>query len=148
MAKTSSSARSALDAIAVAADAATLAEHAVRSLSGKDAKKVTALVADARALASVDAKSVRKSAEKYEKKADEVIGEILRVTAKAIGRADRRRAEEAPPLAAVPEIAAAIALPAPTLAELTVVELRARARAAGHTGYTRMRKADLVALLS
>jgi hypothetical protein len=146
MAKTSSSARSALDAIAVAADAATLAEHAARSLSGKDAKKVTALVDVARALSDVEAKTVRKNAEKYERKADEVIGELLRETARSIAKAERKRA--AAPLAAAPEIAAPIALPAPALGELTVVELRARARAAGRTGYTRMRKADLVALLS
>ncbi|MEN2740346.1 hypothetical protein ABCS02_21325 [Microbacterium sp. X-17] len=148
MAKTSSSAQPALDAIAVAADAATLAHTVARSLPRKDAKKVTALADEVRALTDVDTKTVRKNPEKYTKQAVAITGALVRATAKAIAKAERTRVEVAPPLAAVPGVSAPIVLTAPALAELTVIELRSRARAAGHHGYTRMRKAQLVALLS
>jgi len=55
---------------------------------------------------------------------------------------------EPAPVPTAPITAKPAAAPAVDLAALTVVQLRERARAAGKTGYSRLAKAQLIALLS
>lgn len=133
---------------------ARVGEKKVRKNPGKFAKKADRLVGD---LVRVTHEAIERAERRAESraKADRAVIDAARAAADAtvVASAPEPVAATLPVPVAAPVVASVVAA-APdvavpdALADLTVLELRARARAAGYTGYSRLAKAQLVALLS
>ena len=178
MAKTTKATKAAETAVHDAAAAAKKAERLSRRLPKKDAKKLRSLAVEAEGASRASKKKIAKNPRKVQKKADAAIDRVKKAVDKAAdtlagakaaaaeknirsaeeSRTRKSKSAPAEPLYSVIETTAVEPVTAdrePTtppaavdLSSLTVLQLRARAREAGHAGFSRYTKAQLLALLS
>ena len=144
-------AEAALDA---ASTAAKDAKRAAKGLPKADARELQSLAAEAKNASAPSKKKIRRKPTKVVATA---IAAVARI-AKALGRAESRAeagagAPEKKPATTKKSSSPQAATPSKPKAEsdlssLTVAQLKERAAAAGHTGYSRYTKAQLIELLS
>ena len=156
MAKKTKAEKAAGAALDAAAAAAKDAKRLSKTLPKKDAKRLRSLADEAKDASRASKKKVARHPRKVQKKA---VAAIARVE-KAVGKAETQLAAKASvtdagtaasePAATADILSEALqnTLPTNDLGSLTVVQLRDRARAAGHRGFSRFSKAQLIALLS
>lgn len=146
MAKSTKAEKAAQAAVAAAAaaakDAKRLGKEIGDDLPKKHVKRLRARADEAKDAAKVSKKKLSRHPRRVEKAASEATARLDKTSAKVT-------AKHAAALSARQETAGDATAPSPDqLSSLTVVELRARARAEGRSGYSRLRKAQLVDLLS
>lgn len=155
MAKATKNTKATEAALDAAAESAKDAKKLAKSAPKKDAKKLRSLAEEAKDAASASKKAVKRTPKKVVNRAIAAVAGI----AKAIGRVESRRtaaagseggkataAKKTP--SPTKSSATTRALSADDLSSLTVAELKERAQKAGHTGYSRKTKAQLIELLS
>jgi hypothetical protein len=164
MGKNTKAEKAASAAVDAAAAAAKDAKRLSKTLPKKDAKKLRSLADEAKDASQVSKKKIARHPRKVEKKAVAAISRVEKAADKAESKLaaaksgiTRSGAPEDPiiPSPDEPAVTADLlsdalraTLPTTDLESLTVVELRDRARAAGHRGFSRFSKAQLIALLS
>lgn len=149
MAKTTKAQRGAERAVEAAASAAKTARKTAKQLPGSVRRDLAPLIEDAAAAAEVSGKRLRAKPRKTARRADEAAERLERAVQKALAKAQRKEQARRDAKAAAAEAARASAVgESSPLSALTVRALRAQAREAGHTGFWRLNKAQLVELLS
>ncbi len=154
MAKTSKNTTAIQAALNAAADSSKEAMKLAKTLPTKAAKKMRSLADEAKKASTASKKSIKRNP-------GEVVGRAIASVAgiaTAIGRIPKAAQKKPTPQKPTPKTptktpaktdsAVTSAAPAIDLSSLTVAQLKERAQKAGHTGFSRLTKAQLIDLLS